>query len=404
MTAGNHAVLKVLELGKSFSTSTLNRVPYSRKFLHGTTKDGTPVTLWKCITTHRSRSMSSEETHFDVHNVIFGGHFTESNLVFDGIQTTLDYLNDWMGYSRFQTQDLTADKNSSKQINILFEGEHRFPFQAPEYKSAKFFLGYQSDISDFKFSIRSLANLQITYEAPKPLDDLLKHIRQWSWFLTLATDHPTHPTSIVLSRDDLRPFPGIVDYKEPHDVWIESMGIRKSKKTIHDPDMVFTFSDVKNDLSNVVSRWNAMQAPWAAVLHRYFAATHRQGLQLQEEFLFLAQATEALHRTKTGAVKVFQKEAYDAAWENAPKSLKSRLGAKDAFIEEVRINRNYLTHYSPDDEPKAADIAELFELTQQLGFILRAAILTEIGIDGSIVEASVDADKWGTLVDFDEGD
>lgn len=404
MKAGNHAVLRALELETTFLNSSLNRVPYSRSFLHGVTKDGAAVTLWKCITSHRSRSMGSEETHFDVHTVIFGGHFTEKDLVFDEVKMTFDYLNDWIGYSRYKTEDLLDSNNRPEQINILIQDDHQFPFQAPEYKEAEFYIGYRTHTGSFKFSIRSLASLHLTYAAPKPLEDILRDMHRWDWFFTLATDHQNHLSSLCVGRDDLRIAPGIMDFKEEHDVWVKSVGMRKHKRSLRDGEMVFTLSDIQKDLSSVVTRWNAIQVPWAAVLHRYFASIHRQSLQLQEQFLFRAQAVEALHRARTGVPKVLQKDAYPSAWENAPKTLQEKLGTKDAFVESLQVNRNYLTHYSPKDEKNAADIPELFDLAQKLRFIIEAAILVEIGIPENTIEGALGKSRWGELIKFDEGE
>lgn len=136
------------------------------------------------------------------------------------------------------------------------------------------------------------------------------------------------------------------------------------------------------------------------MLHRYFGSIHRNEIQLQERFLFRAQAIEAMYRAETGIVKVNQKMAYGMAWEKAPPSLKNRLGEKNLFIEAIRVNRNYLTHYNPEDEEKAFDFLSLFDLTQKLDFLLQTTILEKIGLPMPIIENAIDVRRWGRLVQF----
>jgi hypothetical protein len=93
MLAGNKATIRLVEYDQSFLQSGLNALPESRKFLHGVTKDGTAVTLSNCFSPHRTRSHSSQETHFEIQQVIFGGHFLDQDLLFDGVQAEFDYLD-----------------------------------------------------------------------------------------------------------------------------------------------------------------------------------------------------------------------------------------------------------------------------------------------------------------------
>jgi hypothetical protein len=209
--------------------------------------------------------------------------------------------------------------------------------------------------------------------------------------------------SLSVHREDLRfDLGGGNSFKQPYDVWLEARGKRKDEKGLRPPAMAFTLLDIRDELSEVLSRWKAMQTPWAAVMHRYFASIHRDGLQLQEQFLFRAQALEAAARVVSRSNEVQQKKAYGEAWERATPALKARLGEKDAFVEAVRINRNYLTHYNPRDEAKASDFAGLFDLTQKMGFLLQAIILSETGLPEALIDRAIHQRRWGRLVQFDE--
>lgn len=361
MLAGNKATIRLVEYGQSFLQSGLNGLPESRKFLHGVSKDGKAVTLSNCFSPHHTRSLGSQETHFEIQKVILGGHFLDQDLLFDEVQAELDYLDDWITFSRFEAKDMT-DQEDQKEIRIRLNQEHQFPFQIPDYSESQFYIGYRSQHSKFNFSIQSRANLQVTYREKLSLDDVMKDMQQWAWFLTLATAKQTHLSGLSVLRDDFRFDLGEKSFKKSYDVWIATSGKREKMQSLDRMEMIFTLPDILKELSEVISRWKAIQIPWAAVLHRYFGSIRPDGIQLQERFLFCAQAIEALYRAETGTAKVNQRMAYGMAWEKAPPSLKERLGEKNVFIEAIRVNRNYLTHYSPKDEEKAFDFPCLFDL------------------------------------------
>lgn len=401
LEAAKMATLRLIEYGKSFLQSDINPLPAVRKIIHGMTKDGKAVTLLKCFSSHRNQTFESREIHFDVKNAIFGHHFEETDLVFDAIQIEFDYLDDWITYSRFEAKDMN-DRGEQKEIRIRLNQDHQIPFQVPDYAESQFYIGYRSKYSAFKFTIESRANLQITYQQKQPFEVILKDIKRWEWFLTLATAHKNNPLSLSVHRENLRFDLGNKTFKKPYEVWLSTQGKRESKKALHSPDMAFTLPDIRKDLSQILSRWRAMQTPWAAVLHRYFASIHRKDIQLQEQFLFRAQAMEAIARVDSKSNSITQKAAYGAAWERATPDLKTKLGEKNFFIEAVRVNRNYLTHYDPGDEEKAFDFAALFDLTQKMGFLLQAIILAEMGLPEALIDCAIDDWRWGHLVQFDD--
>lgn len=393
------AALRLIEYGKSFLQP--DRLPSGQKIIHGITKDGNAVTLLKCFSGQRNRSLGSQEIYFDAQTAIFGHHFGEADLMFDEIQVEFDYLDDWITYSRFEAKDAT-DQGEQKEIRIRLNQDHQIPFQVSDYSESQFYIGCRSSYTAFKFTIQSRANLQITYQQQQPLEAILKDIKRWEWFLTLATARKNHLLGLSVHREDLRFDFGGKTFKQPHEVWLASDGKRENEKALHPPDMAFTLPDIRKELSPILSRWKAVQTPWAAALHRYFASIHRKGLQLQEQFLFRAQAMEAIARAGAKGKNLTQKTAYGTVWERATPSLKSKLGEKDSFVEAVRVNRNYLTHYDPGDEGKAFGFAELFELTQKMGFLLQAVILKEIGLSETLIDLAINERRWGHLVRFDE--
>lgn len=397
LKAGETAKVRVVQYGESFLQSKAVTEPVM--VIHGMSKDGKAITLSRCFCLSSSRTFGSEELTFDVQEVIFGAHLLADDLVFSEIQAEFDYLNEWVTYCRFQEREMD-DERGQKEIRLRLNQDHEFPFTAPGYAKAQFYVGYHSSSQAFKFSIESRSNLNITYSENRTLSEIIKDLREWKWFLTLATRNETNIRRLTVFHDNHSIDLGKDIVKFSLDVWISSPQKESQVKTLREDDMNFALPDIRANLSEIVSKWKEMQILWAPTLHRFFASIHRKGLQLPEEFLFQAQALEALYWTRSKNNKVTSREAFIDAWERAPDALKAKLGTKEEFVSLVSINRNYLTHYRPDDEDKIAGFSELFDLSQKLKFILEVAILKEMGIPDNLVDKVFGVGRWGRLVNY----
>jgi hypothetical protein len=400
LKAGKPAKLDLIQYGEGKLQPSVNNPFEGCGIIYGTTGEGKAVTLSQCFASSHSRSFGSEEVEVSAYQAIFGAHLSAQELFFDEVLVEFDYLNDWVTHSRYEEKNLN-DGDDRSEIRIRLNPNYQIPFETPDYAKSLFFLGYRTNSSKFRFSIESRSNLQITYSKHLSLRHILQDLLQWTWFLTLATRHQTRFLRLSVHRHEVRFQLGAKSIKQPLDLWVAVAGKREKEKVLHPPDMNFTLPDIEKDLSKVIARWREMQTEWAATLHRYFATVHREGLRLPEEFLFRAQAVEALHWSNGKAKKTTQRESYGEAWEKAPASLQARLGDKAAFVEAIRNNRNYLTHYNPQDEENTDDLAGLFELSQKLGFLLEAVILNELGLPKSVVEGAFSSRRWGHLVDWD---
>jgi hypothetical protein len=250
----------------------------------------------------------------------------------------------------------------------------------------------------FQFSIENQSNLQITFSERFPFRDIFRDLTQWRWFLSLATGRDVHLKRLTLYRSDLKLALGEDSFVEPLELWVSSSGKREDEKLLLPAEMIFSLPDIRPSLSRIITNWKSMQKPWAVVLHRYFATIHREGLQLEEQFLFRTQAIEALGRVQSGGQDLSVRDAYLHAWHQAPPELREKLGQKETFVKTVGANRDFLVHYRPQDEDQVADFPQLFELSQKLKFILEIAILRELGVPPSILGRAVSGPRWQHLV------
>ncbi len=69
-----------------------------------------------------------------------------------------------------------------------------------------------------------------------------------------------------------------------------------------------------------------------------------------------------------------------------PPTLTERVGDADSFTQLVSWTRNYLTHWTPALERKAAKAEELVKLTVALRLLLEALLLLEVGFSRDDIE------------------
>lgn len=394
LTAGQQGEIQLTNYGRSIYSR--GAYPDTFKTLHGTSSDGKAITLRECVCRAHSRSGASEQATYSAFAVLFGAHLIDER--FDSVEVEFDYLNDWMVYKRFQAREQGDDEDGAKEIRIKLNPKREFPFHTPAYAEACFLLGYCTHLSGAMFSIESRSNLQFAFRESKRLEDVLRDLREWRWFFTLATGKPIGVSRLKLYRNGDRFDFGDDSIALPVDVWLASDSPPRPK-TLHDFQMTFSFPDIEKNIDGIIARWKAMQEPWAPVLQSYFSSLHRTQLRFDELFLLRARSLEAIQSIRSHGKHSIR--FFEDAWERSPTGLQKHLGDMTEFANAARHYRNYLVHFRPEDEPDDPNDRLLFELTQKLQFMLTVAILEELKVAPEIIEKAFSPHRWGTLITFD---
>jgi ApeA N-terminal domain 1 len=363
--------------------------PPSPRIIHGHDEQGAPVTLLRCHAGSSHSTLAMASHRFSCDAAIFGVHLQKDDLHCHGIRLHLDHLDTWVARRAFQkysesyeTED--GERKLSKLI-IPISRSLSIPLSLPGYSESEFFCAWSLKDGETELSLTSRVYLDLHFDAPREWSEVLHEVHRWQWFLSLATRRAVDVREIALYRSDVR-HPIGKESMRPCHVWMKRDHSRKapeSRRSGH--DFHFFYSDVENVFPAMIERWNQMHKPWAAVLHRFFAISHRRGLWLNEEFLFLAQAVEALHRARSGDTdgKGIVDRAAKTAYLSSPVELQELLGDRGTFIRLFRKTRNYWTHYgepSPESDPEVLDDLDLHDFSQKLRWIVESAILHELGV------------------------
>ena len=384
--------------------------PQSHKLIHGHDEHGNPITLYKCHAGSSRSTMAMASNSYSCSAAIFGVHLKSDDLKCDGIRIHLDHLDSWVGRRAFQRyQESYETENGDRKLSKLIIPIARslsIPLDLPSYSRSEFFCAWRLQDKEMELRLTSRVYLDLYFDAPREWSDVLDELHRWRWLLSLATRSSVDIREFAIFRSDVR-YPIGEESMEACGVWTKRDHAPKAPKSkLASHAFYFSFSDIETLFPEIIRKWNNIQKPWAAVLHRFFAVSNRRGLWINEIFLFLAQAVESLHRARSGDTdsKGVIERAAKNAYQNSPEELRQLLGDRGLFVRQFRKTRNYWSHYgepTPQSDPEVLSDLELLDFTDKLRWIVEYAILREIGIP-ELCASKVWSPQWrGKIVTFE---
>lgn len=318
-----------------------------------------------------------------------GAHFEPGEEVgFNEIAIEASDLNAWTQVSGFGVQ-IGFEKHEEKdydvvsRIGVTFEppDDIEIPLARGERAFIRFHapgegLGGGTD----HVTLRQEAALHLRFARRASFEHVVERVGQLRNFLSLAVGRPVAITTVTGYQDDL------VDKRGA------SVPIELLWKIPHNPDppkrrrmpreMLFTLPEAQPDIARVMRAWLAKQERLEPVFNLFFGSRYHPDLTIDVRFLLHAQAADT----------------YDYRWRRKPgKDFVTRIGNlldrcntvskkivgpspadRQAFIEAVKVARNYYTHYNPKLEGKAARGGALYLLLVQMQAILEMALLREL--------------------------
>lgn len=382
----------------------------SKQVIFGHDDHGKKITLVNAHTSSSQSTLALESFTYLCQTAIFGAHLDIELNKFKGIRLRVDHLDEWVGRCAFQQHSETYEAADGKQklskVTIPIAQKLAIPLNFPSYRKSEFFCAWNMSYGTQRFELHGRVYLDLHFDSPMSWLQVLEQVHRWEWFFSLAARD-----TLDLSHLELTPNSegddSTNEFTEGYAVWLKRRNSAQAlhpKRTSH--DFHFTYSDIQKSFSEIIAKWQAIQGSWAAVLHRFFAISAPRDIWLNEEFLFLAQAIESLHRARTGSPEdnVDLKQAAKHAWEDSPSELQQLLGKKKDFINQLRKSRNYWTHYrepGPEADPDVLDGRDLIYFNEKLRWIIESSILSEIGLPSHCI-SRVWSPQWKVkLVDYD---
>ena len=400
-----------LELDGSFTED--HRGEFLRPdIILGDTYSGKRVTLYRCNQhSHQHTNSGDVISTFSAIYLLEGDHFlTEDQLLFHRSISGYFNLGLWLrsqGFS-YELAENTRSIQYKKPPSILFtlDGvEGTFDFD----------IGGSSP-SDSVFEIEEIKQRTVVcleYETAQSFSKILKDVRHFQNFLTLAIYEPTYPNHIRLQHNERTQQVG----SKERPITIRLYFSPPYFKPVKDQRFfLFSYKDIEENFPKIIQKWYSLNETIDDPFYLLFDSFYNVTNALESQFLNLARAIETFHRRlrnneerdikehkemiKNIVGKVDDKDKkwlkQRLAFSNEPtlhkrmeeilEEVKSPfidriISNYEQFVKDVKNTRNFYTHFGQRLESKAKKGEELIFLTRKLKLVLICIILKETGFE-----------------------
>jgi hypothetical protein len=389
----------------------------------GEAQDGRPITLTRCIPkgtkgvgafTHRLGEVESQE--FLAHEALFGGRYAAGDQArFRFTEVTYEHLPEWIGESTIGTLDPDVD-GYERSIGIRKGKESVVHYGDTEIRFAT---GTTQSFSPGNVTLRSEGRLYLFSRRALTLKEWHQEfLTPIGYLMTLALGKGCTVTDqSVLERAPWWTY--VKKGKRPPTVTVQRGKRLETSNRLHGGPF-FSLSQDGIVFEDVLSSWLSAWAVLKLPMDLYFDAVYGRFSYLETSFLSLVQAAEGYHRVRCPQL-VVERDVHEARlasiyeaiperedrewlqrqlgeWSNE-RRLRQRLRdllqvatsngfsmpPSDAkrFVDQVKTNRDILSHGGLEGRQRCSS-EELFALEQQLGRMLHACFVGELGVSAEV--------------------
>lgn len=343
------------------------------------------------------------------------------DIQFERVVVDYTYLNDWMPHNNFTSN---LERHDEKRMLIkyvrYFSGEP-IEIQLDNVK-IEIVSALSSTEGANEVSLKKLSRFIIIPQEKLHIDRYLQFIDvDLPGFLTFATGHANYPLTVKGQvSDDLGVIRNIY-------IYYGIQGYTKKKRALRSKELLFSFRDVEVGLPKYLQRWIGNSEKLRTVLDLYFKSYYDRSWYIYSQFLDLARALEAYHRTFHGG-QYLSKEDYEpikktligaipdcvekshrdaligrldfghefslrtrlknvihVVLEEQSDVVESFLGKPSKFIGQVVDARNRLTHPDGSSDDGSVTLAELRDLIPKTQMLLRICLLVEMDFPPTLI-------------------
>lgn len=397
----------------------------------GETTNGKAVTLYKCFEIKSSMSLPGSTTSLIYANYVFVGvHFQKTEaILFKNMSVHYLHLDEWIHKSNFEIQHLDQEY----AISIKYKLPQ--PIQIAgneEYKVSINFKASMPAPNTTEITIKQKAEIKIETAREMSFEYFKMLIFRIQNFLSLGTMKAIYPTSIRGTSEESKTEVERKTYYNDIEVFFQLPEISETSKRIMGYEMLFTFSDLSDNIEVYLRNWLQKAMLLEPVFDLYFGTLYNKKMYLQHRFLSLIQALEAYHRRVFSGKYQSDEEYYKGLYAEFMKciadivdsnfksslewrmkylnefSLRKRLAELsqqysevlnlkirniDKLIEDTINTRHFLTHYDLNLKNDSKSGEELYVLCEKLKFILEVCFLFELGLPNQKIQDLIERNE-----------
>jgi hypothetical protein len=358
-------------IGSDPGTSTFPLPPVRRPFILGTTDRGEGCTLSGVLESRRvSGTLEELQVYSDVlvDNLFLGAHFpNEEALAFRSVYVSFTHVEDWLGIDPLGVPP-PAQPTAPLDLRVPYHLRKLFETDVPSLKAV---ISLYSSVTCQSEPGRSLSlfhrpYFEIDAGMPRAFAWYLEPLLLCRQFLAFLVGAPVYPSMLRA-----QPVKGEIKVYRPP--WCQ----RNVRERVHTARLPFGL--IQSQAGNVLRCWFKNAERLRPVYEFAVAGYYRDRMNLQAEFLGLAQALEIVHRRQHGREYKFR-QRLQGLFDGLSEGTRSRIesNVKD-FVQRVEDSRNYLVHYGEKgrafNETKA-----YFEANNKLRALLFVLLCKELGI------------------------
>ena len=354
-------------------------------------KDGF-VTLDDCYyKTHKLNSVGRPKSVIHVSRAVTGVAYGEGeSLLFNTLTFSIEGIGEWVGISGIEIVSLSEERTAT------------ISYQPPEDISLglsdgmqlliTFVPGLSNDLILNEAKITQKIYFKLVSQDVRELNEFFSVVRKITTFLCFAIDKTVSLDGMRATSNDLCQDIGDGRTKLIQiGIYYRSQPYSKDEPKIYRHDMLFGFKEIQNDAENIINKWIEAYEQIAPAFNLYFSAKMETQQYLEERFSTLVQGLEAYHRGTSN-----EKPNNDLSLRNRIKRIiepfNDIIGARkkqEELINSIVDTRNYLTHYNPKLESKAAKGADLSTLCRKMELLFQLHFLQLIGFSREQIDSIV---------------
>lgn len=381
------------------------------------------VTLENCFYTTKNISFGGiSKSKIYVNKVLCGAKWNKDEIVtFDTFSFSLDCLEEWL-----RITGINIDSDRTLETTTI-------SFTPPEKKIFSLENGMTLEIG-FRYSLpggRAFKEAKVTQNAYfclssselRELDDFIEVAFKITNFICFALDKVVSIKNVLATSTAIQSGTGDKKYSLPIKIYYPSSTYveKVPNKSWH--HMLFTFGTIHDNAQDVFNKWLSAYEYLSPAMNLYFSTKINAQKYIDGKFLALAQGLETYHRRTsnetlmdTNAFTKLVEEIINGCPEDYRDWLQGRLmhgnelnlgkrlkciiepfkeylGSKrerTKLLRSIVNTRNYLTHYSENLEPEAAEGVDLWKLCEKIEAIFNLHFLKVIGFTDVEIKSVVE--------------
>lgn len=388
------------------------------------------VTLLDCLTTRRQFGMPgiASETLTPLKGLLLGANISDArHLEFERLSLRIERLSEWAGVSGLELEMTAGQRADLRRLQLTYEPPEALRGEIDQH-AIEIASGFQTGgIGSSAPSVREILSINVTPDVPMSLEDLDRDfILPIQHLLTLGLDRPAQVSGVrVFSQHVTMPV-GDESRRMPVELRRQTLvdaAEDEPDRPLIPHEMLFVLGDYPGGWSSLIPKWFETYQAMKDAINLFMGTRYAPARYVEGRFLTLAQALEVYDRRKHPKADEPSEEhiaRINAVIGSSPDQFRAWLEqqlrfshqpsfrrrvrntvervapalstmfpnskAQASFVNAVCGARNYYTHWDESETSIELSGAKLHWLSQKIVWILKVAILIDLGLSPDSVK------------------